>query len=587
MVAASACVGRPQMINGHGYFQKHLRQLLEDVNIHVLEEVERLQDLAAQAKIAHNHASGGLPAGPETVLAVKPALQTLEPLTLPVAPECTGENGVEPDGMQKARTTSGMSDEMEKERQLDPRRAASAVDGDHTMSLEQGFREHLRETKQKVREAVNPREYNVFDLYYETGFFQAIAKSSIFDNFVMMLVVVNAIWIGLELDLRKPHAEGITLWVVAEQMFCVLFTGELVVRLCACQSKRYLLLDGWFLFDLLLVSIMLIETWLLPLLSSLGIGSIGVLGNASVLRLLRLVRITRMAKLMRFMPELVIMVKGMTTGLRSVIATCFMLGFNIYVFAIVLRQLSATGTDGTNGFDSVLESMWTLFIESILGSNGDVISELGKSAWYLALIFFGFLFMTALTVFNMLVGIMCEVMTTISHERKEKADLELLMAQLKHTLSELDQDFDGRVSRPELEGLLDKPESILALHNFGVDVHALVDDIEVIFEGLPTRDLSFIEFVEVISRYRANHAATISAVSGLRTLTRVSLASVTERLICMETSMRSLSIHMEKMEKLHHEVTASMAVCRAKQPEPESVGKVSEFPRLRFDECYL
>merc|ERR1719271_1592142 len=60
---------------------------------------------------------------------------------------------------------------------------------------------------------------------------------------------------------------------------------------------------------------------------------------------------------------------------------------------------------------------------------------------------------------------------------------------------------------------------------------------DVICEGMPNETMSFAEFVECVSRYRANHAATISAVSGLRTLSRINLAYIIERLAVIEDAV--------------------------------------------------
>ena len=69
-----------------------------------------------------------------------------------------------------------------------------------------------------------------------------------------------------------------------------------------------------FVLDSLLVSLMIVETWITPLvLSMLQISSEGM-GDATILRLvrlLRLARMTRVAKLLRAFPEVLIMIKGL------------------------------------------------------------------------------------------------------------------------------------------------------------------------------------------------------------------------------------------------------------------------------------
>merc|ERR1719487_215615 len=109
---------------------------------------------------------------------------------------------------------------------------------------------------------------------------------------------------------------------------------------------------------------MVTETWIMSIvLLATGASASGGLGNASILRMARLLRLTRMARmarLLRSMPELMILIKGMVAGMRSVIFTLFLLIVIIYIFAIAFRQL-ADGTEvGEDYFSNVPLAMATL-----------------------------------------------------------------------------------------------------------------------------------------------------------------------------------------------------------------------------------
>ena len=74
-----------------------------------------------------------------------------------------------------------------------------------------------------------------------------------------------------------------------------------MIRFSAFQRKANCRKDFWFVFDSTLVTFMVLETWLIPVLLSGG-GSSG-LGDVAALRLLRLARLTRMVRLMRAVLE--------------------------------------------------------------------------------------------------------------------------------------------------------------------------------------------------------------------------------------------------------------------------------------------
>ncbi len=82
---------------------------------------------------------------------------------------------------------------------------------------------------------------------------------------------------------------AVTYIVVVENLFCFYFTGEVLVRFMSFARKVNCLRDMWFKFDSVLVTFMVIETWILPVALA-GSGG-GGLSNLSALRLMRLVRL--------------------------------------------------------------------------------------------------------------------------------------------------------------------------------------------------------------------------------------------------------------------------------------------------------
>ena len=98
--------------------------------------------------------------------------------------------------------------------------------------------------------------------------------------------------------------------------FCLFFTFELAVRFLAFEDKRLFYKDWWFIFDSLLLLMMILETWVMSviiLIMGNGADALASMGDASILRILRLLRITRMArmaKLLKAVPELLVMMKG-------------------------------------------------------------------------------------------------------------------------------------------------------------------------------------------------------------------------------------------------------------------------------------
>ena len=67
-----------------------------------------------------------------------------------------------------------------------------------------------------------------------------------------------------------------------------------------------------------------------------------------------------MARLLRWMPELLILLKGLVQATRSIFFTLVLLFLVVYVFALVFRQLTDGTEIGQEFFPTVTTSFCTL-----------------------------------------------------------------------------------------------------------------------------------------------------------------------------------------------------------------------------------
>eukprot|EP00435_Cladocopium_sp_Y103_P030719 s1014_g7.t1 len=169
--------------------------------------------------------------------------------------------------------------------------------------------------KDEVRRALHKEDFSLNKYYKTSGWIQAVARSYIFEIFTLILIGANCLWMSIDADLNKatllPNADPI--FQVAENLFCFGFTFELGIRFFALKRKKKCLKDPWFIFDALLVILMIIEVWGVYLVMLLNGESVSVFQNATILRILRVLRLlrtARMAKILRTMPELMLLIKG-------------------------------------------------------------------------------------------------------------------------------------------------------------------------------------------------------------------------------------------------------------------------------------
>eukprot|EP00928_Gymnodinium_smaydae_P011598 TRINITY_DN14262_c0_g4_i1.p1 TRINITY_DN14262_c0_g4~~TRINITY_DN14262_c0_g4_i1.p1 ORF type:complete len:813 (-),score=191.96 TRINITY_DN14262_c0_g4_i1:85-2490(-) len=392
--------------------------------------------------------------------------------------------------------------------------------------------------KARVGRLITKSQYDVSLLYHETGWFRTLATNSAFENITLMVIAVNALWIAIDTDNNDATVllEAEPIFIFADNFFCMYFSFEWFVRFMAFRRKRDGFKDAWFVFDSLLVAMMVGETWVMTVVMMLMGGEGGsALGNASVLRLLRLLRLSRLVRMLRSMPELMILIKGMASASRSLCITLVLLLLLIYIFAIIFRQLTDGSITGALYFNSIPGSMYSLLLHgTFLDNLGPVCNTIGNpetgSPIYLIL-FFLFLSMAALMVMNMLIGVLCEVVSAVAATEKEQMELCHVREKMQQIIAAIDKDEDMRISKVEFQAILENVDAMTVLGEVGVQPSALVDFATYIFDDGDSNEitLSFEDFMELVLQLRDCKVATVKDMVNLQKIVRDEMKKLEDR----------------------------------------------------------
>jgi hypothetical protein len=376
--------------------------------------------------------------------------------------------------------------------------------------------------------------YNVFDLYYRTGIMQAIAKGNMFNNITFLVIAVNAVYMGVEADWNTDvGADSLWEFQLCDNLFCCFFLSELMIRFAAFEVKKDCLVDGWFKFDSVLVMLMIGETWMTSLLSSMLSASAkdSFLKNSALFRLFRLLRLARISRLMRSMPELVTMLKGMMVATRAVGSAILMLVLLVYVFAIVLYTLNKDRDELDGLFDNIRVSMQTLLTQGVLLDDvtGVVRALASAEATMSLIVFVIFVGLTATTVMNMLIGVLCEVVCEVANAEKEEFARAQIKASLQVMLISHDKDGSGDISKDELEMVLLDPESVKVLDSLHIDIPHLLDITDMLYENEDTV-LRIPTIMELILHLRGERPTTMQDIAASTNYLRWTVATEVEAL---------------------------------------------------------
>lgn len=387
------------------------------------------------------------------------------------------------------------------------------------------------------------------------GWSAQLAQNRNFENVTLAVISFNAIWLGVDLELNEASTwmEADPIFKVADNFFCMFFSFEVLVRFMAFKRKGDFWRSRSFVFDLLLVAMMVFEVWVVAIVTAFsdaegGGGFSNFMANLSVLRLLRLLRLTRMARLMRAFPELMTLIKGLIAALRNV-ATMFLLQVGImWVFGIIFTQSYRTRKcpDCINEaqeaayaelhelyFNKMGVSMVTLFVQGTLLDN---LATVALSLWhhnlFMMFVFFLFVLISSLTLLNMLIGVLTTVVANTTVAEKTSALIFSATSKLRGVFDIADQDGNDTISRAEFSRMLLDPLSPMreAFALLGIPEDRMNELGTHVFgdcrDANSCEELTFERFMDELLKLRPGDAVSVRDVTSLRRCASTQLESV-------------------------------------------------------------
>jgi hypothetical protein len=316
-------------------------------------------------------------------------------------------------------------------------------------------------------------DYDVRDQYYDPpNWAVKISTSDFFNYMTIFAICANAFTIYLMMDITGSTREACEL---AEMIFLGFYSLELLVRFCSFKEKLASFNDFWFGYDLALLVAMWVEVALVSLslfseLESVPVAAEFVRPWAAAYRLARFIRV------LRAMPSVVTIIKGITSAVRPILSTLYILGFELFCMAVVFRArfggppydgpketeaeffLRTEDDDLIYRFRNMNESFFACLFAGVFTDNITlVMAELSKKSGPMMIVFFFHVGLTNLTLLNILIGVVTTVIQEAEDQREENDKIRSVkQTMLKHMLR-VDKDFgnDNKMIGPiEFEELL-------------------------------------------------------------------------------------------------------------------------------------
>jgi len=223
-----------------------------------------------------------------------------------------------------------------------------------------------------------------------------------------------------------------------------------------------------------------------------------------------------------------ILIKAIYMAVRSVLSTLFLLIITVYVFSVFFVQMLSNTDAGQGCFDNVPLGMHCLIMNGILSSQADIINKMLSQniVYYMTMLLYSLF--AALTLGNMLIGVICEVVGNVAEVERERMTVTDAKGKIGRILFDLDSDHTGTISQDELSCLIANKEAVRLLRDVGVDPYALVDYSDFIFKDVD--ELEFENFFEMILQFRGGNHVKVRHLVDMRTFISKEIDSLENRL---------------------------------------------------------
>lgn len=248
---------------------------------------------------------------------------------------------------------------------------------------------------------------------------QAFLEHRHFTGFITILILVNAVTLGLETSDNLRAAYGPLLRALDNAILSI-FVLELLLKLVA--YRQHFFRAGWNWFDLIII----------------GVSLIPATGALSVLRALRVFRVLRLLSVVPSMRRVISALFKAIPGMASIMSVLLVI---YYVAAVLATHTFGHSQDETLEalFGTVGASMFTLFqLMTLEGWRTDVADPTIAVYPWAWIFFVVFIIVTSFAVLNLFIGVIVDAMNIIHDEEDEakgevplQTDIQLLRLEIE------------------------------------------------------------------------------------------------------------------------------------------------------------
>lgn len=226
-------------------------------------------------------------------------------------------------------------------------------------------------------------------------------ESPVFTNAIVVLILVNAVTLGMETGDLFSAKFGSILRLI-DQAILGIFVVEMLLKFFVYRLSFFR--SGWNIFDLSIVSISLLPA-------------------SGPLAILRSLRIFRVLRLFSIIPQMRLVITGLLRALPGMASVVGVIAIIFYICSVLVTKIFGGTGDATLEalFGDLGKSMFTLFqlmtLEDWVGGIAEPAMALHPWSW---LIFIPFIIITSFAILNLFIGVIVDAMQNVHKEEQAR-----------------------------------------------------------------------------------------------------------------------------------------------------------------------
>jgi len=316
-----------------------------------------------------------------------------------------------------------------------------------------------------------------------------VVRSRYYEFSVIFMVVMNTLFIGLQTQYAAMHRHPPAFEAISENVFCVIFFLELMVRFRAEGLNFFISKDwAWNLFDSVVVLAMVAEQVLRVVFDD-AFEQLSTISMLRIMRVIRIVRVLRITRVLKFFRELRMMITSILRSAKSLIWVFLILSVLFYIFGISLVQGVVAFCDSQDKWESSdtaalrdsfgsLDRSFLALFEAMSGgiSWGELLDSLKPLPVIYSIIFLTYVAFAIFGVVNIVTGVFVEnamqsgIFDRDTLVQEEMLEKEQYVERIKVCFEELDIDKNGCIGLDEFKEAVSDSKMVALINALGLDI---------------------------------------------------------------------------------------------------------------------